>query len=328
MPQREADQDDPNDLGTALAHLVGTDRRVLVVAAGGSEDAVGLLDLLRARGCRVGQVELGREVRLADVEGAGTGVDVVVLAGALGHVGDPSALLADAMARLRPGGSLVLSTPNVTHGAVRLALLQGRWSPDPTRLHHVSRPSLLALLRESGLRATALHARVGDVAATGPDEPRVPPTVVEWVRDQPDALTTDWLVQAVVDPAAADATDPDVVPLVPERSQRARDRFSDEVPDHEDLRHRLLTLRDHVLGLEEAASAARFRAEVAEAREAAVRRRLDRKNDVLAQLRRRTRRAERQLQEGSAAAPEDRASGLRRVGRRVAGGAGGSGSSS
>jgi 2-polyprenyl-3-methyl-5-hydroxy-6-metoxy-1,4-benzoquinol methylase len=53
--------------------------------------------------------------------------DVVVFADVLQHLAEPGHVLAAARAVLAPGGFVVASIPNVAHGAVRLALLRGRF---------------------------------------------------------------------------------------------------------------------------------------------------------------------------------------------------------
>src|SRR5262249_19635704 len=53
--------------------------------------------------------------------------DVVLLGDVLEHLRDPVAALARLRPLLRPGGRLVLSTPNVANWAIRLSLLGGRW---------------------------------------------------------------------------------------------------------------------------------------------------------------------------------------------------------
>jgi 2-polyprenyl-3-methyl-5-hydroxy-6-metoxy-1,4-benzoquinol methylase len=53
--------------------------------------------------------------------------DVVLCGDVVEHLRDPVAALGRLRPLLRPGGRLVLSTPNVANWAIRLALLGGRW---------------------------------------------------------------------------------------------------------------------------------------------------------------------------------------------------------
>lgn len=128
------------------------------------------------RGCRVFGVEIDarsavtaeqvcERVVVADVESIDLAAeldqpefDVVLLLDVLEHLRDPLATLKAATALLRPGGKTIISVPNVTHGAVRLQLLSGRFSYtdtgllDRTHLHMFDRPTLERLLERAGLR--------------------------------------------------------------------------------------------------------------------------------------------------------------------------------
>jgi len=101
--------------------------------------------LLRDRGCRVTTVEVDREAAahasawsdctvVADLDHddleqtIGDGVfDVVIAADVLEHLSKPVETLRQAARLLGPDGFCLVSLPNVAHGSVRLALLDGRW---------------------------------------------------------------------------------------------------------------------------------------------------------------------------------------------------------
>ena len=53
--------------------------------------------------------------------------DAIVCGDLIEHLREPCAFLARVRPLLRPGGRLVLTTPNVANWAMRLALLAGRW---------------------------------------------------------------------------------------------------------------------------------------------------------------------------------------------------------
>jgi SAM-dependent methyltransferase len=191
--------------------------------------------------------------------------DVVVLADVLEHLREPERALREATELLREGGRLVLSVPNVAHGALRLALLQGRWSYtetgllDRTHLHFFTRSSLLQLLEGVGLAVDDLRATVADPLGVEVElEPdRIPATLVEWVRHQPDALHYQFVLTARrADPDSEPAPRPRVIPAVPLDAVRAQDAYTEQMRQQQDLRHRLLTTRDHIIGLEARASAA------------------------------------------------------------------------
>jgi len=81
--------------------------------------------------------------------------DVVVLLDVLEHVEHPRALLADAASLLRPGGSVLISVPNIGHWSARLLMMFGvfrfadRGILDPTHRHFFTRQRILELLESS-----------------------------------------------------------------------------------------------------------------------------------------------------------------------------------
>jgi len=94
--------------------------------------------------------------------------DVLVCADVLEHFSDPGPLLKKLMAHyLAPGGTVIVSLPNVAHFYVRAQLALGRWEYtergilDQTHVRFFTRRSARALLAESGIvvhreRATPL----------------------------------------------------------------------------------------------------------------------------------------------------------------------------
>jgi hypothetical protein len=148
---------------------------------------------------------------------------------------------------------------------LRLALLQGRWTYtaagllDRTHLHFFTRTSLLQLLEGVGLAVDDLRATVADPLGVEVElEPdRIPATLVEWVRHQPDALHYQFVLTARrADPDSEPAPRPRVIPAIPLDAVRAQDAYTEQMREQQDLRHRLLTTRDHIIGLEARASAA------------------------------------------------------------------------
>jgi 2-polyprenyl-3-methyl-5-hydroxy-6-metoxy-1,4-benzoquinol methylase len=79
---------------------------------------------------------------------------------------DPERFLTRIRPFLRPGGRLVLTTPNVANWANRLGLLVGRWRYtdrgilDRTHLHLFTRATLLETLARSGYRVVELDYTV------------------------------------------------------------------------------------------------------------------------------------------------------------------------
>ncbi len=97
---------------------------------------------------------------LATFDFASLGVelfDVVLASDVLEHLVDPEAVLAAAVSRLRPGGLVVASIPNVAHVSTFVWLLLKRWPRrshgifDRTHLRFFGRHDMVALLRGAGL---------------------------------------------------------------------------------------------------------------------------------------------------------------------------------
>jgi glycosyltransferase involved in cell wall biosynthesis len=89
---------------------------------------------------------------------AGSDYDVIVAADVLEHVIDPAQLLEQMVSRLRPGGKLLVSVPNVSHWYPRLRIASGNFGYDqrgPLDQGHVrffTRRSLNRMIRAAGLR--------------------------------------------------------------------------------------------------------------------------------------------------------------------------------
>jgi SAM-dependent methyltransferase len=92
--------------------------------------------------------------------------DVVVLADVLEHLADPLAALRRATGWCKPGGSVLVSVPNVAHWRARLTLVRGRWPAeergtfDSSHLRWFTRDAIAALLADAGLRDVELGAIV------------------------------------------------------------------------------------------------------------------------------------------------------------------------
>ncbi|MEI7058348.1 methyltransferase domain-containing protein [Nocardioides sp. CCNWLW239] len=210
--------------------------------------------------------------------------DVVIFADVLEHLVDPRAALEQTRDLLAPGGRVVISIPNITHGSVRLALLQGRWQAtdtgllDRTHIKFYSREGLLALLTEAGYAVEDLRGTTADPLAVevSVDPALLPDVAVEWVRQQPDALV--YQFQLAARPLADGETPPappELVEAVPADQVKHRDVHTTQF--EEATRSRLAT-RDHILGIQASANSAQSRVgtlskQLREAREVNRRRR-------------------------------------------------------
>lgn len=206
-----------------ILDLVGGSKRVLDVGCATGYLAAALAD----RGCTVSGIEydpdaaekarpflehlvVGDLTTLDVAEAFGDRTyDVLVFGDVLEHLADPLPVLRTLLALLAPGGSVVISVPNVSHGSLRLALLQGRWQYrdlgllDRTHIHFFTRVSLLAMVAAAGLAVVDLRTTVLDPLGSEVevDPNGLPAGVVEWVRSQPDAMSYQFVLRAVRDDA-------------------------------------------------------------------------------------------------------------------------------
>lgn len=106
--------------------------------------------------------------------------DVVLCGDVLEHLRDSLAAVRALSAKLRPGGTIIASVPNVAHHELRLQLLLGRFDytdigpMDRTHLHFFTRKSLRELMEDAGLevvaedftyKATAVERKIAAVLA-------------------------------------------------------------------------------------------------------------------------------------------------------------------
>jgi len=298
VSQYHIDAVDPtvrNSSQTLELESVGNNKRVLDVGC-----ATGFLgEALAAQGCTVTGVESDPQAALkarahldevveADLNATaiadlfpGREFDAIVFGDVLEHLMDPDAVLGSAVKLLAAGGIVVMSIPNVAHGSLRLALLQGRWDYretgllDRTHRRFFTREAVARMVAEAGLHITGLWGTVLDPLGCEVeiDDESLPGAIVEWVRRQPDALTYQFVVRAEFGRAEGSPV-PKLIPAIElpaaddvhsaRWALQARERhiLDEEVPD---LRRRILTLRDHAIGAEAAVAVAQAEAEAANA---------------------------------------------------------------
>ncbi len=134
----------------------------------------------------------------------------VLMLDVLEHLADPGRLLGEVVHVLAPDGYAVLSVPNISHAAMRLQLLGGRFSYtdlgllDRTHLRFFDRPGLEAMIEGSGFEVVDELPVEFDIDATEIDVDlgAVPGAVVADILGDPHALTYQWVV--VVAPAGSE----------------------------------------------------------------------------------------------------------------------------
>jgi len=209
---------DRNNSHALTVELVGRDKRVLEVGT-----STGYVSkVLVANGCRVVGIEIDPEaargaeefcerVIVGDVESLDLGeelgdetFDVVLLGDVLEHLKDPRKALERMKPFVEPGGYVVASLPNVAHGSVRLALMQGRFRYNPlgllddTHLRFFTRESVEKLFRDAGFSVSELErTRVGVFdTEIEVDREAVPEEALRAVLADPEAETYQFVLRA------------------------------------------------------------------------------------------------------------------------------------
>lgn len=273
--EAQVDMGNPNLSHSQVVELVGGGQKVLDIGCATGYLARQLVE----QGCVVSGVELDPEaareaepalsrllvadlnaVRLADTFEEGE-FDVLVFADVLEHLADPEKVLQDALDVLAPEGTVVVSVPNVAHGSLRLALLQGRWRYtevgllDRTHVRFFTFDGIVRLLADAGLVVEVARTTTTDPlnAMVEIEADALPATIVEWVRHQPNALDFQFVLRAR---RPRDGEAPGLAarlePAVPDDQVRMRDLHTERMEEEQETRHRLLTIRDHIIGLEAA----------------------------------------------------------------------------
>jgi O-antigen biosynthesis protein len=230
---------------TRVIRLIGTGVRVLELGPSSGH----MSRVLRDQGCSVVAIELDPEsaavaaqycerVIVADLDSVNLDeelgsdrFDVIVAADVLEHLKNPL----DALRRLRgflaPGGSFVISLPNVAHGSVRLALLEGRFRYqelgllDATHLRFFTRESIGQLLDDAELVMTEMYLQQLEIDASEVafDRRRVPTEVMQALERDPDATTYQFVIKAL----------PSDMPGLREMQRRMRELATENARLHE-----------------------------------------------------------------------------------------------
>lgn len=209
---------DANNSHAFVMGMVGANKRVLDVGC----DTGYLGEALAAFGNTVSGFEVNpdaaavarghyAQVEVGDLEAVdlaavfdGQQFDVIVFADVLEHLRDPLPVLRRVRSLVAPGGSVVISVPNVAHGDVRLALLQGRFRYtkvgllDDTHTRFFTRESLAEFVRDAGFTLVELRRTRTPLFKTevGVREDDFPADVVAALRGDPEATTYQFVVRA------------------------------------------------------------------------------------------------------------------------------------
>ena len=168
-------KDDPHSSHSVILSRLGEGRGRKALDVGAADGF--LAERLTAKGWTVTALERDpalaarahgrcKEVVVADLESAPPLLhgpfDAIVYGDVLEHLSDPGAVLRALDQTLAPGGTVIVSVPNVAHLWVRLSLLAGRFDYadrgilDRTHLRFFTRRTLRELLRAAGLTVVEL----------------------------------------------------------------------------------------------------------------------------------------------------------------------------
>ncbi len=169
-------KDDPHSSHSLILSRLGDGRGRKLLDVGAADGF--LAERLTARGWTVTALERDptlaaqahgrcKTVVVADLEAAPPLLDgpfdAIVYGDVLEHLSDPRATLIALDRTLAPGGTVIVSVPNVAHLWIRLSLLAGRFDYadrgilDRTHLRFFTRRTAVALLREAGLAVDDLR---------------------------------------------------------------------------------------------------------------------------------------------------------------------------
>lgn len=212
----------PHGSQMKLLDLVGDARRVLDVGCSTGY----LAERLHQRGATVVGLDLDERaaeqarqfceaVHVGDVETmelpfAPASFDAILCGDLIEHLRDPQAFLERVRPLLKPGGRLVLSTPNIANWSVRLSLLFGRfryteWGIlDRTHTHLFTRKTLRETLEAAGYRVAEFDHTVPVPVLSSP---RVEGLAHSLGRLRPSLLAYQFVVAAV--PADEEPADDD-----------------------------------------------------------------------------------------------------------------------
>lgn len=179
---------DENNSHRKMLQLIGNNKEVIDFGC-----ATGYLaHFLKDRGCRVVGLEVNAEaakvaeqyceqVIVADLDLISLAevfpdkkFDVAVFGDVLEHLRDPWELLKATVNLLKPDGYIVASIPNIAHGAIRLALLKGKFEYahlgilDDTHLRFFTRETVGRLFEDTGYFIDCLERTKLSVFAPSP----------------------------------------------------------------------------------------------------------------------------------------------------------------
>jgi len=207
--------------GLKMLPLVGENKRVIDFGCATGSFA----QLLTEQNCQVTGVELNRktakiaeqyceQVIVADLDCVSVvdilprqAFDVAVFGDVLEHLRDPWRVLEETRQLLKPEGYVVASIPNIAHGAIRLALLQGRFEYtemgilDNTHLRFFTRETVEKLFERGGYFIDTIERTKRAIFSKSNlipsiDKDSFDSKLIEQIEQDKDASTLQFIVRA------------------------------------------------------------------------------------------------------------------------------------
>lgn len=216
--ETKVDLKNRNSSQSLIVQLTGNGKRVLDVGT-----ATGYVaEALVRRDCQVTGIEINPEaakqaeehcekVIVEDIENIDVEkefdegfFDVIVFGDVLEHLKDPQQILERFRPLLTPNGYVVASIPNVAHGSVRLALMQGNFQYRPvglldnTHLRFFTRDTVELLFNDAGYAIDLLERTKLGLFDTEIDVEKdlVPKEVLHLIRNDPESRTYQFVLRA------------------------------------------------------------------------------------------------------------------------------------
>jgi 2-polyprenyl-3-methyl-5-hydroxy-6-metoxy-1,4-benzoquinol methylase len=229
----------------ATLDIVGYNKRVLEVGC-----ATGYFTkALKDRGCQVVGIEMdpdaaaiadkwAERVVVGDLDAGrlwqeleGEQFDAITFGDVLEHLRDPLATIRAAAHTLKSSGTVAISVPNIAHGDVRMALLQGEFPYretgllDRTHIQFFTKRNLENLIKEAGLLPVETRRIVKPLFQTELEIERqdVAQTTINSILEDPEAETYQFVVKAVQDNGTR------TLATLADRVNELADRAHDEV---------------------------------------------------------------------------------------------------
>lgn len=182
------------DVGTSSGYLA---RRL--AAAGASVVGIDVDEQAAKEAQEVCEQVLVGDVETMELPFEAHSFDVVLCGDLIEHLREPERFLTRVRTLIRPGGRLVLTTPNVANWAIRLALLAGRWRYtqrgilDRSHTHLFTKKTLEQTLERAGYRILELDVTAPVPVIGSPSVERIAHAIA---RLRPSLLAYQFVVAA------------------------------------------------------------------------------------------------------------------------------------